>query len=101
MCFAEAPDTYAPETGRESGAHAADAADSADPLAGIRALCTAVGRGCKGLLELNLSSNCLKQRSCTLLAEALERNETLSSLDLSDNEMIGDQGVLALARSVW
>eukprot|EP00935_MAST-01C_sp_MAST-1C-sp1_P001225 g1225.t1 len=73
----------------------------ADPLAGIRALCTAVGRGCKGLLELNLSSNCLKQRSCTLLAEALERNETLSSLDLSDNEMIGDQGVLALARSVW
>jgi hypothetical protein len=90
------------ETNRLAGLAELDRFDwRADPtLAAMRALCRALEEGCKGLRTLNLASNCVKQRSCALLAEALSSNGSLQSLDLTDNDQMGDRGVLLLAEGL-
>jgi hypothetical protein len=56
----------------------------------------------EALLSLDMSSNCLYAEGTKLLAQALQSNQTMTSLIISSNNMTkgGISGVVALANAI-
>ncbi len=65
--------------------------DNAIGMSGLNALAAALSKKTLGLHRLNLARNCLQKDAATPLASLLSTNETLLSLDVSDNALGGSR----------